>query len=780
MPGPKHLLRALARRDRIVLLVTLFVAIVLCIVAIGDFRTAILSGVRGYVSGEGLWSKAQKAAVYHLTRYAVSHREEDFELYRAAIAVTLGDRQARLELEKPAPDSAVVRDGFLRGRNHPDDIPGMVSLFRYFRNVSYMDRAIDIWAEADEGIVEIRRLAEKLQAEIRSEHPDTAHVDRIVAEIADLDARLTPLEDGFSTNLGEGARWARYALTWVTDLAAFLLLVVGVMLSRRMLRAERRERDSASLQRSIVQEALDCIITADQSGRILEFNPAAERTFGWKRAEVVGHTLADTIVPATLRDAHRDGLQRYIDGGEARVLGRRIELTAVRRDGTEFPIELAVSAIERRGATIFAGHLRDLSERRQAEQAVREGEARRRAEEALLETQRWIARVADATPHILYLFDVVEERLLYVNRQVTRVLGFDTDVPIVEAIELLRAYVHPDDIPQLPSSIPSWFAHVADDEVVEAEVRVKDAAGEWHWLHSRSIVFTRDPDGSARQVLGTAQDVTERRHANDRLREHEAALAHVLRVSALGEMAAGLAHELNQPLAAIVSYARGCARRLRSGGASTEQIAAVVEQISSEALRAGEFIRHIRAFVAKEPPTREAIDLNTLAEGVARLISAEAARAQVSVELALAGAPVVAVVDRIQIEQVLLNFLRNAFDALASEVPDARRVVVRIASGVHGEAIVSVCDQGPGLDAEVAARVFEPFFTTKASGMGMGLAISRSIVEAHGGRLWTTAAEPHGAIFWIELPARAAVEAANEPILRVTTVSPGRDAAGAS
>src|SRR4051794_4079029 len=201
MGGPRQLVRAVARSDRIVLLVALFVAIVLCIVAVADIRTSTLSAVRGYVSGEGLWSKAQKAAVYHLTRYAASRREQDFVLYRTAIEVTLGDRQARLELEKSVPDPEVVRAGFLRGRNHPDDIPGMAALFRRFRDVSYMDRAIAIWAEADELIAEVRRLADQLHAEIESGRPDQARVDRIVEQVADLDVRLTPLEDGFSNNL---------------------------------------------------------------------------------------------------------------------------------------------------------------------------------------------------------------------------------------------------------------------------------------------------------------------------------------------------------------------------------------------------------------------------------------------------------------------------------------------------------------------------------------------------------------------------------------------------
>ncbi len=309
--------------------------------------------------------------------------------------------------------------------------------------------------------------------------------------------------------------------------------MIAVLLSRRMLIAERSEREVAALHRAIVDEALDCIITADRDGRILEFNPAAERTFGWTRDEAIGRSVAETVVPPGLRAAHLAGIRRYLETAEKRVLERRMEMTAIRRDGTEFPVELAVSAIERGSTTIFAAHIQDLTARKEAEQAIRESEARKRAAEELLETRRFVERVADATPHILYLFDVREQRVLYVNQQVTRVLGYGPTA-FELGLPFLRERVHPEELPQLPTAIGAWFEGVADDQVVETEIRVKDAAGTWRWLHSRNIVFARDVDGNPRQVLGTAQDVTERKRVDEVVRQHEAALAHVLRVCTVG------------------------------------------------------------------------------------------------------------------------------------------------------------------------------------------------------------------------------------------------------
>jgi len=378
-------------------------------------------------------------------------------------------------------------------------------------------------------------------------------------------------------------------------------------------------------------------------------------------------------------------------------------------------------------------------------------EARKRAAEEILEKQRFVERVADATPHVLYLFDVQERRALYVNQQVTRVLGYKPSTPELNLAFLVER-VYPEDLAQLPAAFGSWFQGVADDQVVETEFRVRDSAGACRWLHSRNVVFARDAVGDPRQVLGTAQDVTERKRADELARQHEAALAHALRVSTLGEMAAGLAHELNQPLAAIVSYARGCTRRLRSTTVTPSDIVPAIDQISAEALRAGEYIRHLRAFVTKDQPSREPVDVSALLHDVARLVAPEARRLGASIELEISSSPLVVVGTRIQIEQVILNLVRNALDAMREAPIERRSVAVHAASTSEGGVIIAVRDAGTGLSPEVAPQVFDPFFTTKPEGMGMGLAISRSIVEAHGGEIRATPNKTHGTTFWVELP----------------------------
>jgi C4-dicarboxylate-specific signal transduction histidine kinase len=220
-------------------------------------------------------------------------------------------------------------------------------------------------------------------------------------------------------------------------------------------------------------------------------------------------------------------------------------------------------------------------------------------------------------------------------------------------------------------------------------------------------------------------------------------------------MAAGVAHELKQPLAAIVSYARGCARRLRSGAANPNDLVPAIEQISAQALRAGEYIRHLRTFVTKDKASREPVDVTDLLQDVARLIAPEARRLGVSIDLEISAAPLVVVGTRIQIEQVVLNLVRNAFDAMRDQPVAERTVAIGAESAGEGGVIIAVRDAGAGLSPEVAQQVFEPFFTTKPQGMGMGLAISRSIVEAHGGEIRATPNETRGTTFWVKLPTDA-------------------------
>ena len=182
----------LFRSKRLLLIIWPFLVIAVLLVALTNESIAILSAGRAFVEGESLWSKAQKQSLVHLMRYAHTHAGSDYADFRAALAVPLGDRKARLELEKPEPDFAVAYQGFLEGRNHPDDIPGMISLYRRFRHLSYIDKAINLWADGDRSIEQFAAVAEQLHDSIQSGERDSEKLYAIVERIFAVDARLTP------------------------------------------------------------------------------------------------------------------------------------------------------------------------------------------------------------------------------------------------------------------------------------------------------------------------------------------------------------------------------------------------------------------------------------------------------------------------------------------------------------------------------------------------------------------------------------------------------------
>jgi two-component system sensor kinase FixL len=288
----------------------------------------------------------------------------------------------------------------------------------------------------------------------------------------------------------------------------------------------------------------------------------------------------------------------------------------------------------------------------------------------------------------------------------------------------------------------------------ECQKVCKDGRVLWVRESARAL---RESDGRV-LVLIVCEDATERRQAETAARRHQAELAHVGRVSLMGEMAAGLAHELNQPLAAIVNFTRGCAHRLRAREETADaEILDALEQVSAQALRAGEIIRRIRLFIHKGEPSFAWVDVNDLVRNVAQLVDADGRQQGVRIQLSLApGVPPI-YVDGIQIEQVILNLMRNAFDAMDGGGGADKTLSIRTTVPNDKCVDVAVCDTGPGLASDLVDRVFDPFFSTKRAGLGLGLSISRSIVEAHGGRLWVEPNPTGGSMFRFSLTARPRV-----------------------
>jgi PAS domain S-box-containing protein len=335
--------------------------------------------------------------------------------------------------------------------------------------------------------------------------------------------------------------------------------------------------------------------------------------------------------------------------------------------------------------------------------------------------------------------------ILYASPSHSPVLGYKPEELIGRNVFDL---VHPDD---RPSAAQSFAAALRGAGVPQStECRVRHAGGMWCTLEARGSLVADDPNAPG--VVVTAHDITERCRVEKSARQHQADLAQVLRISTIGEMTAGLAHEINQPLSAIVSYAKGCARRLRAGTGAPGELMEVLDEIARQAVRVNEIVRRIDTVVQRNGPRRAQVDLNEVVRALARGIEAEARERGITVELALDAALPPVHADGMQIEQVILNLVRNAFDAMSGPGPGESVLSIRTSMGAAQTVEVAIADSGGGVRAEIADQMFAPFVSTKPHGLGMGLAISRSIIQAHGGRLWATPNPSSGTTFSFSVP----------------------------
>ena len=270
-----------------------------------------------------------------------------------------------------------------------------------------------------------------------------------------------------------------------------------------------------------------------------------------------------------------------------------------------------------------------------------------------------------------------------------------------------------------------------------------------HGVRTEYLVQRRTRD-LTRANRNLEHEMLERQRAEDRARQHEAELAHVSRVSVIGEMTSGLAHELRQPLAAIRNYAEGGVRRLNGRTGKDGDIRDAFARIADQAGRAGQIIDHVRSYLQNREPRRLDIDLNMAIEEAVSLIDPDARRADVEIELDLTKPLPTVRADTIEIEQMVINLVRNSIEAMANQDCD-RRIDIKTRSA-EGYAAVEISDTGPGMPPELVETAWEPFKTTKRGGLGLGLAICRSIAEAHGGRIWISPGRPGGSSVTFELP----------------------------
>ena len=344
----------------------------------------------------------------------------------------------------------------------------------------------------------------------------------------------------------------------------------------------------------------------------------------------------------------------------------------------------------------------------------------------------------------------LEGRTTFVNRSLVNLTGWKADELIGANQHEILHHSHADGRPHPADECPV-YATFRDNRprFVDDDVFWRKDGTSFPVEYSSTPI--RGEEGTTLGTVVVFRDVTERKEAEERVRRHQAELAHVARLSTLGEMASAIAHELNQPLTAIATNARACVRMLESSRDGGEHCSDVMERIAAQAERAGEVIRQIRHFVRKEPPDLRPTPLRLIFDTVLGLLRPEVRRAGVELVIDQAERDLWVVAQEIQIEQVLLNLGRNAIEAMA-EAPGPRRLVLWASPCGEGHIALAVTDTGPGLATDIRERVFEPFVTTKPQGMGLGLSISAGIIEAHGSVLIVDSEPGSGTSFQFTLP----------------------------
>jgi PAS domain S-box-containing protein len=611
---------------------------------------------------------------------------------------------------------------------------------------------------------------------------------------------------------------------------------------------------------ALLDAAVDAVIVMDHESRILTFNRAAERLFGYPQAEVLGQDIR-VLMPEPYRSAHAGYVAAYLETGRARIIGVGREISARKRDGTIFPAALSVGQIRGASPPRFVGFIQDFTIRKAAIEALRcerdraqtyldvaevmllaldrhgmitminrkgqeilgyteeeligvdwfetcvpedrraerrarfdkemqfdpatqselhapiitrDGERRliawrstplqsdsgvvtgcmasgediteRAAAEVALRQSEALLRGAQRIAHLGNYEVVHPDGPTNWSDEMYRLLGLDPALGPISIPDFRDRFVHPDDRQHFSEE---WEKARAGHTEFDFDFRIRHLSGEVRYIHSQGKI---DPHPRGTLVTGTLHDVTDRKLAELEVRLGHERLTHVARLSTMGEMATGLAHEINQPLTAIATYAQAAVRLMDApGGAELADLRDAFAQIVTQSLRAGEVIKRLRAFVKARTANSEHLEINRLVEDIRVLAVPDARINDVRLVLQLdPDSPVVAG-DPVQLQQVLLNLIRNAIDAIC-EHPGALRELTITTHPKDDGVEVAVIDHAGGIPPEVAENLFNPFYTTKETGTGLGLAISRSIITAHRGKLGYRSTPGGGSTFFFTLP----------------------------
>jgi two-component system sensor kinase FixL len=484
---------------------------------------------------------------------------------------------------------------------------------------------------------------------------------------------------------------------------------------------------------TLFDAAADASLLTDHTGQVILANPAAQQLLGYAENEIVGLAV-EMLVPARYRTSHIQHRDDFASKPEKRPMGNGRELVALSRDGRELPVDISLSPLEAEGHPYILITIVDATLRRQTENALRTSEERLR-----------LAKHAAG----LGIFDRdLISGILHWDERSREFWGLEPEEDVT--YEKFLEGIHPEDRAARQAAIDRALDPTGNGEY-QAEFRViRRIDGIERWLTTTGRVFFEA--GHPVRLVGTMQDITERKATERRFRELRSEREALLGQQVAVQTASAIAHELNQPLAAISAYSEVALHALGSNTVSTETLSRALEGCVGQAQRAGQSLHELLNFLQKGELASEPADLSGIVHEALSIMQNDGFGGfQPALELERGLPPVLG--NRIQVQKVLINLLRNGVEAMREANVPTSAITVKVQTTASRNMVqVTVQDSGPGLDVNTAKLIFEPFFTTKPGGIGLGLAISRSLIEANGGQLWVDPDAGPGATFHFTLP----------------------------